>query len=100
MLEFARLTAVREHQNEVKLAVEKQRKDLLDKGITSKQKGLKTPKLPFRFDVSTIGVSLQFGSLQFCLDMLEYRVKNPSHKNMLEKPATDKEYHAGILYLT
>jgi len=36
MLEFARLTAVREHQNEVKLAVEKQRKDLLDKGITSK----------------------------------------------------------------
>jgi hypothetical protein len=32
--------------------------------------------------------------------MLEYRVKNPNFKNMLEKPATDKEYHAGILYLT
>jgi hypothetical protein len=32
--------------------------------------------------------------------MLEYRVKNPSFKNMMEKPATDKEYHAGILYLT
>jgi len=32
--------------------------------------------------------------------MLEYRVKNPSFKNMIEKPATDKEYHAGILYLT
>ena len=32
--------------------------------------------------------------------MLEYRVKNPKAKDMMEKPATDKEYHAGLLYLT
>jgi hypothetical protein len=43
---------------------------------------------------------MQFTSLTFCLDMLDFRVRNPTGKAIIERPATDKEFHAGLLFLT
>jgi hypothetical protein len=88
MLEFARLRA----QFEQKSA---------EKEAPPATKGSKATKVPFKFDTSHIGVSLQFTSLNFCLDLLDTRVRNPSqNKGGLERPPTDKEFHAGLLYLT
>jgi hypothetical protein len=70
MLEFARLSAYQEH--------EKAKKD--NKSTAAKTSKSAPAKVPFRFDTSTIGVSLQFTSLTFCLDMLEFRVRNPTGK--------------------
>ena len=85
VLEFARLRASFEQKNTEPVA----------------SKGSKTAKVPFKFDTSHIGVSLQFTSLSFCLDLLETRVRNPSqNKGGLERPPTDKEFHAALLYLT
>jgi len=53
---------------------------------------VKKPKVAFKIDISSIGVSLQFGSFDFMLSALIRKMgKHPS-----TKPVSDKEFHAAL----
>ena len=69
MLEFVRRKALKDHQNA--------QKDVADKAaIESKHKNIKVKPevVPFKINVQTIGISLQFTSFDFVFSSLYRRI--------------------------